>query len=289
MATDTAFPFLTTLILLPAGAALLCALLPKTADERTLRWWTVGLGATAMTATLALAVTIMVRFHSGYAGFQMQTTYHWIPSWGVVAPGRRRHLAVLAGDVGGPVPPGPAGRHRPPPVAVVRGMAAAPRGRLHGQLRVARPHPVLRLLRADAGARLLSSSSVWGSGRRSYAAVKFFIYTFLGSAFLLVGIVTVAMIHDSQTGHLTFDLLALEHTHLGLTDQLLLFGAFTAAFAVKAPVFPFHTWSPDAYGSSPAGGAVILAGIMAKLGTYGIIRFDLTLFPERWSTWLRCS
>ena len=120
----------------------------------------------------------------------------------------------------------------------------------------------------------------WGFARRAYAAIKFFVYTFLGSAFLLVGIVAVAFIHERQTGHLTFDLVALSSTHLGLASQVLLFLAFTAAFAVKAPVFPFHTWSPDAYAESPTAGAVILAAVMAKMGTYGIIRFDLGLFPR---------
>ena len=120
----------------------------------------------------------------------------------------------------------------------------------------------------------------WGHDRRAYAAVKFFLYTFLGSAFLLVGILALAFIHQSQTGVLTFSLPALEHTHLSSSTEILLFLAFTSAFAVKAPLFPFHTWSPDAYTEAPAGGSVILSSVLAKLGTYGIIRFDLTLFPH---------
>ena len=120
----------------------------------------------------------------------------------------------------------------------------------------------------------------WGHDRRAYAAVKFFLYTFLGSAFLLVGILALAFIHQSQTGVLTFSLPALEHTHLSSSTEILLFLAFTSAFAVKAPLFPFHTWSPDAYTEAPAGGSVILSSVLAKLGTYGIIRFDLTLFPQ---------
>jgi NADH-quinone oxidoreductase subunit M len=122
--------------------------------------------------------------------------------------------------------------------------------------------------------------SGWGHDRRAYAAVKFFLYTFLGSAFLLVGILALAFIHQSQTGVLTFSLPALVHTHLSSSTEILLFLAFTSAFAVKAPLFPFHTWSPDAYTEAPAGGSVILSGVLAKLGTYGIIRFDLSLFPH---------
>ena len=93
--------------------------------------------------------------------------------------------------------------------------------------------------------------SGWGYARRAYAAIKFFVYTFLGSAFLLVGILAVAFIHQHQTGVLTFSLPALEHTHFSGTTEVLLFLAFTAAFAVKAPLFPFHTWSPDAYREAP--------------------------------------
>jgi NADH-quinone oxidoreductase subunit M len=95
-----------------------------------------------------------------------------------------------------------------------------------------------------------------------------------------VGILVVAFLHQSQTGVLTFSLPALEHTHFSSTTGILLFLAFTSAFAIKAPLFPFHTWSPDAYAEAPTGGSMILAGVLAKLGTYGIIRFDLNLFPQ---------
>ena len=120
----------------------------------------------------------------------------------------------------------------------------------------------------------------WGHERRGYAATKFFLYTLAASAFLLVGILALVAIHANQTGVTTFDVRSLADTHLSGTAGVLLFLAFTAAFAVKAPIFPFHTWSPDAYRESPAAGAVVLAGVMAKLGTYGIVRFDLELFPK---------
>lgn len=280
MATDPIFPFLTVLVLLPAGGALVCALLPKTANERAERWTVLAVGVTAMLATLALALTVMVRFHAGYSGFQMQERDRWIPqlgvSWHLGIDGISLFLVVMTailfplGLLGATV------RHRSRAyVAWLLLLEAACMGSFVS-LDLVLFFVFFELTLVPAYFVIVG----WGTGRRSYAAVKFFVYTFLGSAFLLVGIVTVAIIHDQQTGHLTFDLVALERTRLGLADQLLLFGAFTAAFAVKAPVFPFHTWSPDAYGSSPAGGAVILAGIMAKLGTYGIIRFDLTLFPR---------
>ena len=120
----------------------------------------------------------------------------------------------------------------------------------------------------------------WGHQRRAYAAIKFFLYTFLGSAFLLVGILALAFIHESQYHYLTFELGPLMQTHLSSSTEILLFLAFTAAFAVKAPLFPLHTWSPDAYTEAPEEGSVLLSGVLAKLGTYGIIRFDLNLFPH---------
>ena len=120
----------------------------------------------------------------------------------------------------------------------------------------------------------------WGHERRGYAAGKFFLYTLGASAFLFVGILALVAIHASQTHVTTFDVRALAHTHLSGTAGVLLFLAFTAAFAVKAPIFPFHTWSPDAYREAPAAGSLLLAGVMAKLGTYGIVRFDLAFFPR---------
>jgi NADH-quinone oxidoreductase subunit M len=120
----------------------------------------------------------------------------------------------------------------------------------------------------------------WGHQNRAYAALKFFLYTFLGSAFLLVGILALAFIHESQFHYLTFSLGPLMHTHLSSSTEILLFLSFTAAFAVKAPLFPLHTWSPDAYTEAPEEGSVLLSGVLAKLGTYGIIRFDLSLFPH---------
>jgi NADH-quinone oxidoreductase subunit M len=120
----------------------------------------------------------------------------------------------------------------------------------------------------------------WGSDRRSYAAVKFFLYTMFGSAFLLVGIVYLAVINAQDTGVLTFDVRLLQNAQLTKLTQVALFAAFGAGFAVKIPVFPLHTWLPDAHTEAPTAGSVILAGVLLKLGVYGFLRFSLPLFPE---------
>lgn len=120
----------------------------------------------------------------------------------------------------------------------------------------------------------------YGEKQGARAAMYFFLYTLLGSAFFLVGIIVLVIIHKNQTGSISFSLLSLANTKLSLTDQILLVLAFNAAFFVKIPVFPFHTWSPVTYREAPLAGSVALASIMAKLGTYGLIRFDLALFPE---------
>jgi NADH-quinone oxidoreductase subunit M len=122
----------------------------------------------------------------------------------------------------------------------------------------------------------------WGHGRRQYAAMKFFIYTMFGSAFMLVGLVATAVLHARAVdGPLTFDLQTIAETQvLSITTGRWIFLAFAVAFAIKVPLFPVHTWLPDAHTEAPTAGSVILAGIMLKLGTYGFLRFGVYLFPE---------
>jgi NADH-quinone oxidoreductase subunit M len=121
---------------------------------------------------------------------------------------------------------------------------------------------------------------VWGGPRRIYAAVKFILYTVAGSLLMLVAILYLYFAHHAATGEFTFDLLRLYDTPLGRTAQLWLFAAFALAFAIKVPMFPFHTWLPDAHVEAPTAGSVILAGVLLKMGTYGFVRFAMPLFPE---------
>jgi NADH-quinone oxidoreductase subunit M len=121
---------------------------------------------------------------------------------------------------------------------------------------------------------------VWGGQRRIYAAVKFFLYTLVGSLFMLIGFLAIYFTHASATGVYTFDLLKWLEVTLPSNIQFWAFWALFLGFAIKVPMFPFHTWLPDAHVEAPTAGSVILAGVLLKMGTYGFIRFSLPLMPE---------
>ena len=115
---------------------------------------------------------------------------------------------------------------------------------------------------------------LWGGPNRVYATIKFFLYTFLGSVLMLVALIYLYFQSNS------FDILVWQDLKLGLNAQILIFLAFFAAFAVKVPMWPVHTWLPDAHVEAPTGGSVVLAAIMLKLGAYGFVRFSLPILPD---------
>ena len=127
---------------------------------------------------------------------------------------------------------------------------------------------------------------IWGGPRKLYAAIKFFLYTLVGSLLMLLAILFLYFHHQSITHVYTFSLPELYKTaplipaQYGMTAGILLFAAFFIGFAIKVPMFPFHTWLPDAHVEAPTAGSVILAGVLLKMGTYGFIRFSLPFFPE---------
>jgi NADH-quinone oxidoreductase subunit M len=269
-------PLLTTLIVLPAVGALAVALVPK------------GRGPTARVLGLAFSVAVGVvslavlgAFDADEGGFQLVSEHPWIRSFGISwklgVDGISLFLVLLTGLLFPLAIAGPRIHHDE------RGYTAWMLLLEAGCLGV--------FLSLDLFLFFLFWEVVlvpmyfliggWGYERRVYATLKFFLYTMLGSALMLVGILTLAFLHERETGVLTFDLVALarDQSIAGETGRWL-FLAFAASFAIKVPVFPLHTWLPDAHTEAPTGGSVILAGILLKLGTYGFVRFGLYLFPD---------
>ncbi len=121
---------------------------------------------------------------------------------------------------------------------------------------------------------------VWGGPRKLYAAIKFFLYTLAGSLLMLVGLLAIYFYQYSETGVYSFDILEFQKLGFPPDLQYWVFLAFFVAFAIKVPMFPFHTWLPDAHVEAPTAGSVILAGVLLKMGTYGFVRFSLPMFPD---------
>jgi NADH-quinone oxidoreductase subunit M len=270
-----AFPYLIVIVLIPAGAAVVVGCLPA-GSRRAIQ----AVGALATLATLGFAAAMTVAFRTGDGHYQMVIAYPWIHQLGISftlgVDGISLFLVLLSAVLF--------------PIALVAMPSRAAPKSFVAWLLLLETACIGSFLALDVLLFFLFFEltlipvyfliAEFGHARRGYAATKFFLYTFAASALLLVGILALVGIHERETHVTTFAVQALAHTHLSGTAGVLLLLAFTAAFAVKAPIFPFHTWSPDAYGEAPASGSIVLAGVMAKLGTYGIIRFDLTLFPH---------
>ncbi len=269
------FPYLNVLIILPVVASLVLAVLPKSLSPKVFR----NLGRVLALVVFAISVAMAAQFKVGFGGFQMVSVHSWIPtfgiSWSLGVDGISLVLVLLTSLLF---------------VVALFGAAENKDEKAYvAWMLLLEAACIGSFLALDLfGFFLLFELTLiptyflignWGFKNRGKAAVKFFVYTFLGSAFMLVGILSLVFIHQATTGHLTFELAQLTKTTLSSATAKWLFLAFTAAFAVKAPVFPFHTWSPDAYGEAPTSTVMILAGVMAKLGTYGMIRFDFQLFP----------
>ena len=280
------FPLLTVLVFLPAAGALLITVLPRRRPEYmklVAMLTSVGVGAVSLWA--------LRNFDSHSGGFQFVSRHPWIESWGISwhlgLDGISLFLVVLTGLLF--------------PLAIV---GIDP----HNE-DPARNKPYfawLLLLEAGVMGSFLSLDLFlffvffeivlvpmyfliggWGYEGRVYAATKFFLYTMVGSAFMLVSILaTVFIARANGLGRITFDLIELaEGASFAASTGRWLFMGFAIAFAVKVPIFPLHTWLPDVHTQAPTAGSVVLAGVMLKLGTYGFLRFGLYLFPEaaRWS------
>ncbi len=280
------FPILSMLVLVPAIGALAVAVLSQRRPEYMKLVATV-----ASVVTGALTIWLVAEFDGHGAGFQFVSKHTWIERWGISwhlgVDGISLFLVLLTGIL------------FPLSIVGIDPHSDDP----------ARDKPYfawMLLLEAGVMGSFISLDLFlffvffeivlvpmyfliggWGYEGRVYAATKFFLYTMIGSAFMLVSIMaTVFIASRNGVGRVTFDLIEIaEHAEFAASTGRWLFFGFAVAFAVKVPIFPLHTWLPDAHTQAPTAGSVVLAGVMLKLGTYGFLRFGLYLFPEaaRWS------
>ncbi len=274
MAAD--IPILTLLVLVPALGAGLVALLPKERDDVVGR---VGLGISLLVGLLSLVLLFGFDSHEG--GFQFVSEHPWIESFGISwklgVDGISLFLVVLSGILFPLAIAGPHVHHdRKGYVAWMLLLEAGCIG-----VFLSLDLFLFFLFWEIVLVPMYFLIGGWGYERRVYATLKFFIYTMLGSALMLVGILALVFLSQKATGTLTFDLVSLaEGQSVAENTARWLFLAFAASFAIKCPIFPVHTWLPDAHTEAPTGGSVILAGVLLKLGTYGFVRFGLYLFPD---------
>ena len=283
------FPILSILIFLPAAGALAVTLLPQRRPEL------IKMVATlASAATAAMSIWLLVEFDRHDAGFQFVSQHTWIDRWGIGwnlgVDGISLFLVVLSAVL------------FPLSIIALDPHSADPRQdkAYYAWLLILEAGVIGSFLSLDLFLFFVCFEIVlvpmyfliggWGYEGREYAATKFFLYTMAGSAFLFVSIIATVMIASRNgVGHVTFDLVEIaEHAEFAASTGRWLFFGFAVAFAVKVPIFPLHTWLPDAHTQAPTAGSVILAGVLLKLGTYGLVRFGLFLFPEAawWSRYL---
>jgi NADH-quinone oxidoreductase subunit M len=271
-----AFPLLTTMVLLPIAVAVIVSFIPKTRPE-TIKL----IGLLGSVATGALTVIALVQFKTHEGGFQFVSQHEWIKdfgiSWKLGLDGISLFLVVLTGLL---FPISLAGPKVNKNVKSYVAWMLVLEGACLGSF-LALDLLVFFLFFELTLVPMYFIIAGWGYENRVYASLKFFLYTFLGSAVMLVGLIALVFL-STKGGHVvTFDLETLAaRGNIASTTARWLFLAFAVGFAVKVPVFPLHTWLPDAHTEAPTAGSVILAGVLLKLGTYGIVRFGLFLFPQ---------
>jgi NADH-quinone oxidoreductase subunit M len=275
-----AFPLLTSLILVPAAGAVITLLVPGRRPELTR-----VVGYVTSAAVFGLAVYLLIQFETGHAGYQFVSSHEWMPAlgirWTLGVDGISLFMVALTALL--------------IPISLLASHELEKPKSFTFWMLVLEAAVMGVFLALDAIVFFVFFELVlvpmyfliagWGHGNRRYAAVKFFIFTMTGSAFLFAGILSVAFLHQHDTGVLTFSVPELtdwaSSAHaLSLATAKWLFVAFAIGFAVKIPLIPFHTWLPDAHTDAPTAGSVVLAGVLLKMGTYGFLRFAIPMFPQ---------
>ena len=269
------FPILSALILLPIlGAVLITIISNKHLEIVKLiaMLFSVGVGG--------MSIWLLASFKTDDSGFQYVSQHDWVMSWGISwhlgVDGVSLFLVVLTGILF--------------PLVILGVDPHHDHKRYLAWLLLLEAGVMGSFLSLDLFLFFIFFEIVlvpmyfliggWGYDKRVYAATKFFLYTMLGSAFMLVGIIATAVLARRDIGYLTFDLVTIaEQASFATNTGRWLFVSFAIAFAVKVPIFPLHTWLPDAHTQAPTGGSVILAGVLLKMGPYGFLRFGLYLFP----------
>ena len=282
VASRASFPILSALILVPVLGALLVTILSNRRPEfvkLTAMLFSVG--------TAGMSIWMLASFKENVGGFQFTSQHAWISQWGISwnlgVDGISLFLVVLTGILF--------------PLVIIGIDPHHDEKRYFAWLLLLEAGVMGSFLSLDLFLFFIFFEIVlvpmyfliggWGYDKRVYAATKFFLYTMLGSAFMLVGIIATAVLARQDIGYLTFDLVKIaEQGSFATNTARWLFLSFAIAFAVKVPLFPFHTWLPDAHTQAPTGGSVILAGVLLKMGTYGFLRFGLYLFPAA-SVWAK--
>jgi NAD(P)H-quinone oxidoreductase subunit 4 len=271
------FPWLTIIILFPIVAALLVPLIPDK-DGRTVRWFALVVG-------LIDFAIIIYAFCTGYdlhtPGLQLVERYDWVPQlglrWSVGADGLSMPLIILTGFI--------------TTLAILAAWPVTLKPKLFyflmlamygGQIAVFAVQDMLLffLVWELELVPVYLILSIWGGKKRLYAATKFILYTAGGSLFILVAALTMAFYGDT----VTFDMQAIALKDFPINLQLLLYGGLLIAYGVKLPIFPLHTWLPDAHGEATAPAHMLLAGILLKMGGYALLRMNLGMLPDAHAT-----
>jgi len=269
----TQFPWLTTVTLLPLLAALVIPVLPDK-QGKTVRWYALSVGL----IDFALIVySVWQNYDLNNPGLQMMETFAWVPqiglNWSVAIDGLSMPLVVLTGLI--------------TTLAMFAGWGIQKKPRLFYFLMlvvysaqigvfVAQDMLLFFLIWELELVPVYLLISIWGGEKRMYAATKFILYTAIGSIFILLAGLAMAFYGDT----VTFDLTALSLKQYSLAAELLLYAGFLISFGLKLPIFPLHTWLPDAHSEAPAPVSMLLAGVMLKMGGYALMRFNVEMLPH---------